>query len=172
MSDSSVHQGQDPVTIRMATAADALLLAGFRYRFRSRLDTAQECEEEFVRRCHLWMEERLEQGGVWKCWIAEQGRAAVGNLWMQIIEKIPNPTDEPEKHAYVTNFFVLEEVRGQGVGSRLLSAALAWAKEQGAHAVILWPTEQSRSLYLRYGFKVPEDLLELLIPAAEEQAGH
>jgi ribosomal protein S18 acetylase RimI-like enzyme len=48
----------------------------------------------------------------------------VGNLWLQLIEKIPNPTTEPEQHAYVTNFYVTEAARGQGIGTMLLSAAL------------------------------------------------
>ncbi len=87
----------------------------------------------------------------------------VGNIWIQLIEKIPNPTLEPEYHAYVTNFYVQEGARGKGIGSLLLEAALNWSKAQGVQAVILWPTEQSRSLYLRHGFAVREDLMEMMI---------
>lgn len=122
-----------------------------------------EDEAEFVRRCSLWMQERLGLGKLWRCWIAEQDKAAVGHLWVQLIEKIPNPTSEPEYHAYITNFYVREEARGQGAGSLLLSAALDWCKALDVHAAILWPTERSRSLYLRHGFDVRADLLELLI---------
>ena len=87
----------------------------------------------------------------------------MGHLWLQLIEKIPNPIVEPEQHAYITNFYVREEARGCGIGARLLEAALAWSKAQDVQAVILWPTEQSRSLYLRHGFAVRDDLLELLL---------
>jgi GNAT superfamily N-acetyltransferase len=95
--------------------------------------------------------------------VAERERELVGNLWAQLIEKIPNPAVEPERHAYVTNFYVREGERGRGTGSLLLSAALDWCRESDVHAVILWPTERSRSLYLRHGFAVREDLLELIV---------
>jgi GNAT superfamily N-acetyltransferase len=149
--------------IRLATALDAPLLAKFRYAFRSSTGPAQESEREFVERCSLWMRERLCEGSSWRCWIAEQDRAPVGHLWAQLIEKIPNPSPEPECHAYLTNFYVREDVRGLGLGSALLSAALAWCRDRDVHAVILWPTERSRSLYLRHGFAVRSDLLELLV---------
>jgi GNAT superfamily N-acetyltransferase len=95
--------------------------------------------------------------------VAERGGKPVGNLWAQLIEKIPNPAVEPECHAYVTNFYVREGERGRGTGSLLLAAALDWCRSSGVHAVILWPTERSRSLYLRHGFAVREDLLELIV---------
>ena len=151
------------ITIRLAMASDALWLARFRYVFRANLDPACESEEEFVQRCSLWMQARLREGSLWRCWIAQRGDTPVGHVWVQLIEKIPNPVIEPEYHAYVTNFYVCEEARGQGIGSKLLSAALDWIKAQDVQAIILWPTPQSRSLYLRHGFAVREDLLELML---------
>ncbi|HJQ70578.1 MAG TPA: GNAT family N-acetyltransferase [Blastocatellia bacterium] len=153
----------DDLTIRLATSSDASALARSRYSFRASLGEPCEDEEGFVARCSLWMRERLDQQSRWLCWVAEQDRVIVGHLWMQIIEKIPNPIIEPEFHAYITNFYVREEQRGGGVGSKLLEAALGWAKAQEVEAVILWPTERSRPLYERHGFAVREDLLELMI---------
>jgi len=149
--------------VRRATVADAPMLAHLRYAFRSSVGAVSEGESAFVERCRLWMEERLGADDRWRCWIAEQDGVPVGNLWAQLIEKIPNPTTEPEQHAYLTNFYVTEAARGQGIGSLLLAVALRWCETRGVHAVILWPTEQSRSLYLRHGFAAREDLLELLI---------
>jgi hypothetical protein len=31
------------------------------------------------------------------------------------------------------------------------------------HAIILWPTERSRSLYERQGFAVRDDMMELIV---------
>ena len=92
--------------------------------------------------------------------------AAKKELWLQLVEKIPNPRSEPEHHAYLTNFYVEEFARGKSVGSQLLSTAIAWCETQDVHAVILWPTERSRSLYQRRGFAVRDDLMELLITGA------
>ena len=52
----------------------------------------------------------------WLCWVAERDGALVGNVWMQLLEKIPNPVARPEWHGYVSSFFVLPEHRGAGIG--------------------------------------------------------
>ncbi|MDQ3919829.1 MAG: GNAT family N-acetyltransferase [Acidobacteriota bacterium] len=163
MVEKSDGIGGAGVNIRLATESDAHALAGLRYEFRSSVGVADERESEFVGRCRRWMSERLREGGAWRCWVAERERELVGNLWAQLIEKIPNPAVEPERHAYITNFYVREGERGRGTGSLLLAAALGWCRTSGVHAVVLWPTERSRSLYLRHGFAVREDLLELLV---------
>lgn len=151
------------INIRFAIKADALQLSKFRYAFRSSTGSASENEAEFVERCRPWMEERLREGSSWQCWVAELDGALVGHLWIQVIEKIPNPRDESEYFAYLTNFYVAEEARSRGIGSRLLSVALRWCEQRDIYAVILWPTERSRSLYMRHGFAAREDLLELRI---------
>jgi len=160
------NRQRDAITIRPATASDAGRLAGLRYVFRSSFGPVRESEAEFVGRCKLWMQRQLREGNAWHCWVAQRNGALSGNVWIQIIEKVPNPTEEPETHAYLTNFYVTEDVRGNGVGSMLLSAALEWCRDRQVHSVILWPTEKSRPLYLRYGFTAPDDLLEL--PVAED----
>jgi GNAT superfamily N-acetyltransferase len=151
------------INVRLAAESDAPALARLRYEFRSSVGGVGEGESEFVERCRRWMKERVREGGPWRCWVAENGGELVGNLWAQLIEKIPNPSVEPERHAYVTNFYVREGERGRGTGSLLLRVALDWCRSSGVHAVILWPTERSRSLYLRHGFAVREDLLELIV---------
>ena len=158
------------ITIRLATASDALTLARLRYRFRSNIDLACENEAEFVERCKVWMQEGLRDGNPWRCWVAERDGTLLGNLWIRMIEKVPNPTDEPENHAYLTNFYVTENARGNGIGSMLLSTALAWCRNGDVQAIILWPTEESRPLYLRHGFSVRDDLLELMISQDDENS--
>jgi GNAT superfamily N-acetyltransferase len=163
MSEELEKFGSARVNIRLASAFDARSLAQARFDFRSDEGALQEKQSEFVERCALWMRERLGEGSPWRCWIAERERVALGNLWAQLIEKIPNPAIEPERHAYITNFYVREEARGRGIGTMLLSAALEWCRDAEVHAVVLWPTKRSRALYLRHGFAAPEDLLELIL---------
>lgn len=170
MNDERENQDRTKATIRIATASDANMLARLRYAFRSSLGQVCESDESFVQRCTLWMQERLQDGNSWKSWIAEQGQTPVGNLWAQLIEKIPNPTSEPEYHAYLTNLYVREDCRGQGIGSMLLSEAFDWIQRNDVHAVILWPTERSRALYVRHGFSVREDLMELIIGTGNNES--
>jgi hypothetical protein len=45
----------------------------------------------------------------------------------------------------------------------MLRQVIEWCAVRDVHAVILWPTERSRSLYQRHGFAVREDIMELIL---------
>ena len=149
----------------MASSSDARDLTRLRFALRSR-PTNVESERAFLDRCSSWMSKALTKEN-WRCWIVEDNDAVVGALWLQLIEKIPNPVAEPECHGYITNFFIAESARGKGLGSRLLAEVLNWCREQRSpkgrliNSIVLWPTERSRSLYIRHGFNVSSDVLEL-----------
>jgi GNAT superfamily N-acetyltransferase len=150
------------VAIRPGRADEAPALARLRYHMRAELARALEAEEPFVRRCAEWMAARLGVAdGTWRCWVAEGRSELLGNLWLQRLEKLPNPADEPERHAYVTNVYVLPEARGAGLGGRLLRAALDWCRDSDVDAVLLWPSARSRPLYERHGFGARDDLFAL-----------
>src|SRR6476660_10098063 len=102
------------IKTRVATESDALTLARLRYEFRSKFHQVCEDEAAFVDRCTVWMRERLGSESLWKCWIAELQDTAVGDVWIQLVEKIPNPIEEPEYYVYLTNFYIREQYRGHG----------------------------------------------------------
>lgn len=147
------------VEIRPATEKDAVTLARLRYELRSATHEVVEDEQPFLARCESWMSERLGKGSQWHCWIAERQAIAVGAVWAQLVEKIPNPIAEPESYVYLTNFYVREEYRGEGIGSRMLAAVLEWSKSRNAQMVILWPTERSKTFYSRHGFSLADDVM-------------
>jgi len=155
--------GAADVTIRLASPADAATLARLRFELRASMHETHEDEVAFIERCTGWMSERLAHDGRWRCWLAEYERLLAGSVWVQLIEKIPNPIAAPESYVYLTNFYVRPEHRSKGVGSKLLSAALAWSRESNAELVLLWPTERSKTLYTRHGFLPAEDFMELLL---------
>ena len=148
-------------TVRQATSEDAVALARLRYEFRSEHHRPTEDEEAFLARCEVWMGDRLGGDALWGCWVAEEGGEIVGNLWLQRIEKLPNPVAEPEQHAYVTSVYVTPERRNARVGALLLETALEWCRQENVDAVLLWPSERSRTFYGRYGFGVRDDLFAL-----------
>lgn len=145
--------------VRRATAADAEVLAQLRHEFRAARATPVESEHEFIARCGEWMSERLRDESHWRAWIVERGASPAGNVWLQLVDKLPNPGPEPEVHGYLTNFFVRPEHRNAGAGSALISALLEECAALGVDAVFLWPTERSRPLYLRHGFRPAGDML-------------
>jgi GNAT superfamily N-acetyltransferase len=97
----------------------------------------------------------------WRCWVIDDGKQLLGHVCVQLFEKMPNPVNELESHAYLTNFYVVPEMRGRGLGRKLLNKALSWCRAQDADAVILWATNESKSLYRRCGLLEPTDILEL-----------
>jgi GNAT superfamily N-acetyltransferase len=97
----------------------------------------------------------------WRCWVIDDSKQLLGHVCVQLFEKMPNPVTEPEAHAYLTNFYVVPEMRGRGLGRKLLNKALAWCRLQDADAIILWATPESKSLYRRCGLLEPADILEL-----------
>ena len=150
------------VRIRLARSSDCRGLAEMRYRFRTETGLATETKSRFLRRCTSWMRKHFRSGSYpWRCWVAEDDKRLLGHVCVQLIEKMPNPVNEPEAHAYLTNFYVVPEMRGLGLGRKLLNKALSWCRAQGADAVILWATAESKSLYRRCGLVQPKDIFEL-----------
>jgi ribosomal protein S18 acetylase RimI-like enzyme len=153
------------IDIRPAAPADADALAALRWEFRGGRQPTIETREDFVARCSAWMRAALAPGGPagpWSAWIAETDRRAVGQVWLQIFSKLPNPNGEGRFHAYVSNLYVQPAARG-GVGSRLLEAAVAHAKANGVDRIVLWPTDRSVPLYIRRGFRREGGVMELML---------
>jgi ribosomal protein S18 acetylase RimI-like enzyme len=154
-------RGPDSDTsIRPAVVADAPALARLRYEFRAGIEPTVESETAFVTRCTAWMLERLRSDATWRCWVVQAPGAIVGSAWLQLIEKLPNPVAEPELHGYISSLYVEPAHRQAGLGSALLAECLRECEAMAVDAVILWPTPRSRSLYVRHGFAVRDDLLE------------
>src|SRR5262249_13683180 len=150
------------VQIRVAKFGDFRALAEMRYRFRAEIGSPTERKLRFVRRCTSWMRKRLYSGSSpWRCWVVDNGKKLLGNVCVQLFEIMPNTVNEPELHAYVTNFYVVPEERDRGVGKKLLNKAVSWCRAQGTDSVILWATPGSRSLYRRCGFIESPDIFEV-----------
>ena len=98
------------VVIRKATAADAAVLASLRYEFRGSLGPTCESKEAFVARCRLWMQTRLEASVTWHCWLIEIEQMPVGHVWLELIEKIPNPAIEADS-MHTSQTFMFGKIR-------------------------------------------------------------
>ena len=145
--------------IRSATPVDARMLAELRWEFRAGRDPAVEERQAFVDRCAAWMASELA-GTAWRAWVAHQSGRIVGQVWVNLIQKLPNPIDERERHLYLSNLYVQPAARG-GVGTALLETALEWAGDNGVDRVILWPSARSVGLYTRHQFRRDADVMEL-----------
>jgi GNAT superfamily N-acetyltransferase len=147
------------IEIRPATAADADAMAALRWEFRSEQNPPVEPHDAFAQRCTAWMRREL-QGGVWKAWVAVDDQLIVGQVWVQTIQKIPNPVAESEQLAYLSNLYVNPSARG-GVGTRLLRAAIDWCRATGVDRIVLWPSARSVTLYLSHGFATDRGVMDV-----------
>jgi GNAT superfamily N-acetyltransferase len=108
------------------------------------------------------MQKRFDSGSsTWRCWVVDDGKQLLGHVCVQLFEKMPNPVNEPEVHAYLTNFYVVPEKRDRGLGKKLLEKALSWCRAEGVDAIILWASPGSRALYRRCGLGESADIFEL-----------
>jgi GNAT superfamily N-acetyltransferase len=147
--------------IRSATSADAGVLAELRWEFRAGRQSPAETHDVFVKRCEAWMRRELTSGN-WRAWVAVVDGAVVGHVWMHTVQKIPNPVAEPETLVYLSNLYVRQSLRG-GLGTKLLDAALGWARSNHVDRIVLWPTPRSVTLYLRHGFSRGGEVMELKV---------
>jgi GNAT superfamily N-acetyltransferase len=152
------------IQIRTATITDAKVLAELRWDFRTAQREPAEPHDAFVRRCAVWMRRELPTGGCWKAWVAVDKHVVVGQVWLQVVQKLPNPIAnvEPEQIAYLSNLYVKAASRG-GTGTRLLETALEWCRANRIDRVVLWPSKRSVTLYLGHGFSHGGDVMELKV---------
>jgi GNAT superfamily N-acetyltransferase len=73
---------------------------------------------------------------------------------------MPRPGRPEQRWGYIANVFVLAAHRDTGVGSALLDAAVAYARDQGFVRLVLNPSERSIPFYRRTDFRASR-LLQL-----------
>ncbi len=132
------------------------------------MNEATEAEDAFVGRCGRWMADRLREGSPWRCWVAESRGVVTGHLWLQLIEKVPNPCRRSIAMPTSRTCTYGQNRARWGTCEALLEAALAFCREQQVDSVVLWPTERSQPLYARHGFAFPKDLMEAVLAPGRE----
>jgi len=143
------------IEIRRATPEDADELARLRWDFRVEDGTAtSRTFDAFAEEFRAFATDVLADEAPWRAWVAEEDRRLVGCVWLQLVEKIPHPSRSRGERpiAYVTNVYVEPPLRDEGLGARLLDAAIAYVQEHQAGEAIVWPTPRSVSFYRRAGF--------------------
>ena len=92
-------------------------------------------------------------------WLA--GDPAVGMVNLALFDRMPSAGRPPAQWGYLANLFVEEHARGRGLGSALVGAVVDEARARGLVRLVLSPSERSRPLYARHGFRAADELLVL-----------
>lgn len=139
-------------SFREATIEDAVELARLRWEFRPREQKGQEWTA-FAVDFESWFRQALLAGN-WMPAVAESTKGQlIGCVFLQSVGKIPVPGTVHRCWGYVTNFYVVPNRRGQGVGGGLLEVVKSAARSKGHEFLIVWPSEEAVSLYDRAGFQ-------------------
>jgi GNAT superfamily N-acetyltransferase len=140
--------------IRRPTIDDADELA--RLRFRLYLEQEPGITEPFdayVPRFRTFVAWALNRDD-WRGWVAvDGGGELVGNAWLQTVPRVPAPgRRDPSHMGYLTNMYVEPDLRGSGLGGRLLDAVLDHCRAEGFELVLTFPADAAYGFYEHAGF--------------------
>jgi GNAT superfamily N-acetyltransferase len=160
------------VTIRRATGADVDALAVLRRRWTREdgdpgpgaldPDAPEAAERGADPEFAGWMAAWWDGVGANRAvFLAERHDEPLGMINLAVFDRMPKPGRPVSRWGYLGNAYVLAELRGHGIGSRLLDAVLGHAREIGCVRVVLAPTERSVPFYRRAGFGPASELMVL-----------
>jgi GNAT superfamily N-acetyltransferase len=148
-----------PAIVRAATAADASALGHLRFGWRVVEQGERGLDEVgFITALAAWMKQHSDSHFPF---LAELDGHPIGMAWLAIVDRIPGPEIFLRRSAYVQSVYVVPEQRSQGLGGRLVAAALDHARTLGCRYVAVHHTERSTTLYRRLGFTDPARVLEI-----------
>jgi len=87
--------------------------------------------------------------------VAEHAGGVVGLAEVRLTRTKDLPVLVQKTYAFLQELYVAEAFRGQGIGTELLHAARAWARDRGAGSIrtAVVPTNDSaRRFYAKHGF--------------------
>jgi GNAT superfamily N-acetyltransferase len=137
----------DHFSLRRASAADLASVVGLRIDF-ERITRDSGSLDEGARRSEL--ESLLGPdiaSGRLLAWLAEEGGRAVGQAALRLRPGAGAPEGE------LLNVYTVPGRRGRGIGGALVALAVAEARRLGLSRLRLRPTEDSRRIYEREGFR-------------------
>jgi GNAT superfamily N-acetyltransferase len=145
---------------RLAVGGDAELIAHQRMRMFVDAGQAEEgaAMQTMMEKFAVWVRPRLQDGS-YVGWIVEQGGRAVAGAGMWLMDFPPHWMDAEPVRAYLLNFYVDPEFRGQRLAYELLREAVDEARRRGVKVVTLHASKFGRPIYERNGFEASTEMM-------------
>lgn len=135
--------------VRVAARDDDIAIAYLRS-----LWTGVDADAAFEGRLSDWLATERDRRTTWLAWARQD---AIGMASLFEYRRMPRPGRNDSRWGYLSNMFVRDEFRNQGVGSALLAAIVATADEREYARLVLSPSERAVPFYQRAGFVVPDE---------------
>ena len=144
---------------RLATATDAELIGEQRRRmFLDSVPTSEEQLMKMIAKFVPWVRTKLEDGSYVGWLTSEDGRVVAGaGMWL--MEFPPHWMHEEPVRAYLLNFYVDPEFRGQGLAHALLKTVIEETRRLGIKVVSLHASVFGKPLYERNGFELSNEMI-------------
>jgi GNAT superfamily N-acetyltransferase len=151
---------QETVTIRPATLDDSTTIAEHRARlFQDTGRVDAERATAMIGEVAPTLRQMLSTGE-YLGWLAVTTDAAVvAGAGVQLRRLLPRPETSVAYEALVVNVYVHPAHRRRGLARSLMSAVLAWCREQGIERVVLHASNMGRPLYETLGFTLSNEMV-------------
>jgi GNAT superfamily N-acetyltransferase len=148
------------VEIRLATYDDRRAVARMRREWTEEDAESALEDDSFEARFDAWLEREQHQRLTWLGLLAGEPVAMLNVL---VFTRMPRPGREPSRWGYLANFYVAPELRGSGLGTRMLDVCTSYADSHEFVRIVLSPSDRSVPFYARAGF-VPASSLMVRTP--------
>ena len=126
-------------------------LQDFERKLDPRMPSGESIADDYL--IEMFMQCRQFSGTVFVC---ELNQKIAGYITVHTKYVSEDVDDGPRKFGFISDVFVVDEFRGQGVGKALLKHAEKHAKKNGVSEMmigVLASNKQARSLYIAQGFE-------------------
>jgi len=152
--------------IRRAMVADLDALTRLRIDFMQDAHGDAPLPIDFTETTRRFYEDRLAEPGSLVFWVAERDGQVVAQAMISLFQRLPNLSNPNGLEAYVSNFYIDSAYRRQGIGTALLEALVADARDRAVGRLWLYASQAGEGLYAGAGFEhvvraVPEMELNL-----------
>ena len=141
--------------IRKATKKDYNSIIKLRKLFAKEVGVKDKVSIKFV---SIAMIEYLKSNQNYSMFVAEKDKKIIGNGLINYYKIPPSTANISGIVGYVSNVYVLQKYRGNGVGLRLMETIIQDAISKGTGKIELLASKQGINIYKKLGFKIDTDL--------------
>lgn len=151
------------IEIRKAGVEQLELLMQWRMRVLAEVFAGEPADEaELCVNNEAYYREHLADGTHTACFAADSASGQIvgcGGICYQ--EEMPSPDNPAGTNGYLMNIYTLPELRGGGVGRKIIEYLIEDARARGTGKIYLESSRMARALYEEMGFTGMEDYMKL-----------